>query len=714
MKMIKKSNRILTAVLALSAVGAMSIFTSGSMVLANETFGFESMGAETGAAAGNFSGYGYSTGNIPVHAYNEIGNEVGTSTIHDSDIMRYDKNRRHVESDYYQYEQSRYYGSEVTPINDYRGDGQQNTDNSYGQPQRGLNDENVYRGGVQDDVNSTGIYVNSIEVSPSQILTRDEINSVVGPYIGKNILISDVQAAINALNNLYAEKGFVTARAYLPEQTVSNGNLRIELIESKIGNISVVNNKYTRSKYILNRMPEKEGDLFDIVSLEQDVLDFNRYHDGVNLMANLKAGTVPGTTDIELTAEETFPFHLIGMMDSSGRRSTGQLRGGPAIVADSLFHNRDQMTLGAYFSKGSQSPFFDYSYPINKKDGRIGFSYSSTFAKVINGQYDWMGLKSNSYLYSLYYDQPIVRTRGFEFKTFASLNYKRSRSWSRLGDIFSEIYNQPISDPIKDTDQVTSITLGANIRKDTKYGIWYLNQNVEAAIPIFDSESSYFKIAGGALRLHDFSHGIIGQLRGSYQVIPNSKHIPYLDQFQVGGLATVRGYSEGVTIGKNGYFLSGELMFPLGPRYIPRKGGGTRKFIGNYLKGAVFADTAGIFPYVGEDYYNGSYFLASIGMGLRVQLPGDLSARLYWGYPLVNNAYEQHRHMGRFHFELTLEPDIGALLSKRNKPEVVAPKPQPQPQPQPQIQPEPLPPLDNNYDDIRHYDYQLDGASNTL
>ena len=70
--------------------------------------------------------------------------------------------------------------------------------------------------------------------------------------------------------------------------------------------------------------------------------------------------------------------------------------------------------------------------------------------------------------------------------------------------------------------------------------------------------------------------------------------------------------------------------------------------------------------------------------------------------------------MGRFHFELTLEPDIGALLSKRNKPEVVAPKPQPQPQPQPQIQPEPLPPLDNNYDDIRHYDYQIDGASNTL
>jgi len=697
--MIKKNNRVLTALLALSAAGALSVSGFGLNASA------ETLSMQTGGAAGSFSGYGYSTNNIPVHAYNEIGNEIGGSTIHDSDIMRYDKNRRQSESDYYQYEQQRFYKP---------GDVIQNSDDYYNQQQQQNAGDSRLQGSVRDTIDSTNIYVNSIEVSPSQILTRDEINGIIAPYVGKNVTITDVQNAINGINNLYAEKGFVTARAYLPEQTVSDGNLKIELIESKIGNITVVNNKYTTSKYILKRMPEKEGDLFDIVNLEQDVLDFNRYHEGVNLAANLKAGTVPGTTDIELTAQETFPFHIIGMMDNAGRRSTGQLRGGPAIVADSLFHHRDQMMIGSYFSKGAISPFFDYSYPINKKDGRIGFSYSSTFAKVKNGQYDWMGLKSNSYLYSLYYDQPIVRKRGFELKTFASLNYKRSRSWSNLGNIFSQAYGYHIDDPIKDTDQVTSIDVGLNMRKDTKYGIWYLNQNFEAAIPIFDSESSYFKIAGGVLRLHDFSHGIIGQLRGSYQVIPNSKHIPYIDQFQTGGLATVRGYSEGVTIGKNGYFISGELMFPLGPRYIETKSGRTHKFIGHYLKGAIFADTAGIFPYVGEDYYNGSYFLASIGMGLRVQLPGDLSARLYWGYPLINNAYEQHRHMGRFHFELTLEPDLGNLLSKRNKPAEPAPAPQPAPQPQPTVAPEPLPPLDNNYDDIRHYDYLLDGASNSL
>jgi hemolysin activation/secretion protein len=667
-----------------------TILTASAVCALSATgFGSIAFSADVPTTGGNYFGPGYTHGNVPVM------NEIGGSTIHDSDMMRYDKNRRRGESDYYQYEQKRY------------GTGGSSVTNSA--PANAMPD--ALKATV-DEIGSKGVYVNSIEVSPSEILTSEEINGVIGQYVGRNVFMSDIQAAINALNNLYADKGYVTARAYLPEQTVSNGHIKIELIESKIGQVTVLNNKYTTDKYILNRIPEKSGQLFDIVNLEQDVLDFNRYHDGVNLAANLKAGSTPGTTDIELTAQETFPFHIIGMMDNAGRRSTGQLRGGPAIVADSLFHHRDQLTMGSYFSKGATSPFFDYSYPINKKDGRIGFSYSSTFAKVKNGQYDWMGLKSNSYIYSLYYDQPLVRTRGFELRTNASLNYKRSRSWSNLGNLFSQAYGYPIEDPIKDTDQVTSVDVGLNLRKDTKYGIWYFSQNAEMAFPIFDSESSYFKYSGGFLRLHDFSHGVIGQLRGSYQVIPNSKHIPYLDQFQTGGLATVRGYSEGVMLGKSGYFFSGELMFPLLPRYITTSEGNRKNFIGNYIKGAIFADTAGVFPYVREDVFDGSYFLASVGMGVRVQLPGDLSARLYWGYPLINNAYETHRHMGRFHFELTLEPDFDNLLGKRSTKVQPAPQ-QPQPAPQ-QPQLAPVEPVENNYDDIRHYDYLLDGSATSL
>ena len=603
-------------------------------------------------------------------------------------MINFDKSSREEAVDYNKYNQRRYGtgGSAVT---------------------NSATPNNDYMKATIDEIGTKGVYINSIEVSPSEILSRDEINGVIGQYVGKNVFMSDIQEAINGLNKLYAEKGYVTARAYLPEQTVSNGNIKIELIESKIGKVTVTNNRYTTSNYILKRMPEKSGQLFDIVDLEKDVLDFNRYHDGVNLSANLKAGETPGTTDIELTAQETFPLHIIGMMDNAGRKSTGVLRGGPAIVVDSLFHQRDQMSIGSYFSRGATSPFFDYSIPVNKKDGRIGFSFSSTFSRVVNGGevLNRLGLRSNSYVYSLYYDQPIVRTRGFEFKTYAAMNYKRSRSWSKYDDILGPYGFNKLT-------QITSLDAGFNLRKDTKYGIWYLNQMASMAFPIFDSESCYFKYSGSLLRLHDFSHGFIGQLRANYQIIPNNKHIPYMDLFQTGGLATVRGYSEGIMMGKNGYMLSGELMFPLLPRTITTKDGRTRNFIGNYIKGAVFADTAGVFPVHREDYLE-SYFVASIGMGLRVQLPGDLSARLYWGFPLVNNKYETDRKMGRFHFELTVEPNLDKLLAKRQKAPVVVPTPAPEPAPEPEPE---LPPMElpNNYDDVRHYDYMLDGSATAL
>ena len=621
-----------------------------------------------------------------------IRNEQGGATQHDRDMMKFDRNSREEASDYDNYSRQRY-GTNGNPVKNYASP---NSD---------------YMKATIDEIGTKGVYVNSIEVSPSEILSQEEINGVIGQYVGKNVFMSDIQEAINGINKLYAEKGYVTARAYLPEQTVSNGNIKIELIESKIGNVTVKNNRYTTSNYILNRMPEKSGQLFDIVGLENDVLDFNRYHDGVNLSANLKAGQTPGTTDIELTAQETFPLHIIGMFDNAGRYSTGSLRGGPAIIVDSLFHQRDQMSSGVYFSKGVTSPFFDYSIPINRKDGRIGFSFTSSFARVVNGPsaVTNLGLRSNSYVYSLYYDQPIVRKRGFEFKTYAAMNYKRSRSWSKYDGVYEDIIGYS---PFKKLTQITSLDAGFNLRKDTKYGIWYLNQMASMAFPIFDSESSYFKYSGSILRLHDFSHGFIGQLRSNYQIIPNDKHIPYLDLFQTGGLSTVRGYSEGILMGKNGYLISGELMFPLLPRTITTKDGKVHNFIGNYIKGAVFADTAGVFPYRGEDVYGGSYFLASLGMGLRVQLPGDLSARLYWGYPLVNNRYETDRKYGRFHFELTVEPDLDRLLAKRQPKAPVVEPPAPQPEPEPKEAP-PIE-LPNNYDDVRHYDYMLDGSATAL
>ena len=223
---------------------------------------------------------------------------------------------------------------------------------------------------------------------------------------------------------------------------------------------------------------------------------------------------------------------------------------------------------------------------FRSKDGRIGFSFSSSDSKIKHGPYADFNIRSKSRNYSVYFSQPIYRRPWVDLTSTTSLSYKKSTTSFDGVRIFK--------------DEIAEATTGLNFRYDTKRGIWYLNQNVSYAFPVFDKDISYLKLDGGLLRLHDFGHGFIGTLRSSYQVIPNKRVVPYADQFMAGGAGTVRGYSEGLLIGRSGYLISAELLFPVAPRTIKNKDK-TKEypFLGSFIKGFVFADHAGIFPYKG-------------------------------------------------------------------------------------------------------------------
>lgn len=502
-----------------------------------------------------------------------------------------------------------------------------------------------------------GVYVENIEVSPSQILTVYEIESIIDDYTKTNVKMEQLQEIVNKINKLYLKKGFVTARAYLPEQTIEDGVIKIELVEGKVGNISVYDNKWTRTKYIEDRLGLNKGDIFNIQKYEQDLMIFNRYNDNVELTTTLSPGQEElGTTDIAVHTNEKLPFHVTALMDNAGRSTIGKYRGGLMLQDDSLFGFRDKLTVGAYANRYSVTPFADYNIPVNKKDGRIGASFSSSNSKIGHGPYEMFNIRSRSLNYSLYYTQPIYRRPWTELSSTTSISYRKAATSFDHKDLYR--------------DDITSAQTGLNFRYDTAKGIWYLNQNVSYAFPIFDRDSNYLKVDGGLLRLHDFGHGFIGTLRGSYQFIPNKRVVPYVDQFMAGGSATVRGYSEGLLVGRDGYLISTELQFPIGPRTIKSRDKSKEiPFSGTFLKGFVFADHAGVFPYKGSGEgsrgYDQNDFLMSLGCGFKINLPKDISVRLAWGFPVMRNNHEEVNRWGRFHFELALTPDFDYFLSRR-------------------------------------------------
>ncbi len=499
-----------------------------------------------------------------------------------------------------------------------------------------------------------GFYIKNIEVDESYILSNDEIKSVIEPLVGRVVQLQEIKDAIDKINMLYAEKNYITARAYLEDQVIEDGTIRISLLEGRIGEVKISGNKCTTKGYIMRRIEDMDmGNLLELRQLEQDVIQFNHVNEGIVINANLVPGEVVGTSDLEINVRENFPFHITLATDNAGRETIGQNRFGVIGQIDSLTGHRDKLTGGTYLSSSSVTPFIDYNIPLNKSGGRLGVSYSASNMDVTKGDYAMFDISGKSQLAQLYYSQPIIDKPWLNLTSISNVSYKTAST--DIADF--QIYK----------DKVITLGTGIMARKDSRRGIWYTNHNVSYSFPLDHSfYDPYFRYEGGIIRVHDFGKGIVGQFRALWQYSPE-KYIPSLDQFQIGGVSTVRGYSEGGLIGRTGYLTSAEVIFPITPTEWKFKLRGKERIIypRNLIKGAVFVDHGAVFP-GGEDTTVDN-FMASAGFGLRVNLPFDLTGKFYWGFPFLKSDYLAYTYMPRFHFEITASPDFDRLIDFKNK-----------------------------------------------
>ena len=499
-----------------------------------------------------------------------------------------------------------------------------------------------------------GFYLKNIEVAESYILSNDDIKAIIEPLVGRVVQLQEIKDAIDKINTLYAEKNYITARAFLEDQVIEDGTIRISLLEGRVGYVNINGNKCTTNGYIMRRLNNMEmGNLLELRKLEQDVIQFNHVNEGININANLVPGEVVGTSDLEINVRENFPFHITLATDNAGRETIGQNRFGLIGQIDSLTGHRDKLTGGSYWSKSSVTPFIDYNIPLNKSGGRLGFSYSASNMDITKGDYAMFDISGKSQSAQLYYSQPIIDKPWLNLTSISNVAYKTAGT--SIADY--RIYR----------DKVITVGTGVMARKDSRRGIWYTNHNVSYSFPMDHSfYDPYFRYEGGIIRIHDFGKGIIGQFRGLWQYSPE-KYIPSLDQFQVGGVSTVRGYSEGALIGRTGYLASAEVIFPITPSEWKFKLRGKERIIypRNLIKGAVFVDHGAVFS-GGEDVTSNN-FLASAGFGFRVNLPFDLMGKFYWGFPFLDSDYLAYTYMPRFHFEITASPDFDRLIDYKNR-----------------------------------------------
>ncbi len=486
-----------------------------------------------------------------------------------------------------------------------------------------------------DESEKPTVLINSINHNRSYILSDEELKNIKTKYINKNISIDDINKMLVEINELYTEKNYITAKAILPAQKITGGVLNIELLEGRVGEIHIIDNKHTRKSYIINKFSQKPGEVFDIKQLEKDIIKFNNNND-VKLKGKLTAGEEYSKTDIYLKAFEQNPYHIIPTFDNTGRKSIGELKGGVMLAHDSLLGYRDRLVLGTSLARGTTAAYANYGYPIGNKGTRINGLFSYNHIKIVEGTFEPLRVTGNSFIYGVNLSHPFISNRKLKLYGNIGFNFKESTTYFDKFRTFDT--------PVRTFD------VGFNAEINDKYGVWHSGHNFVNGLDMLGGKRPFFKYEGSVYRVQRLPMGMIGLFRASTLLSPNND-LASIEQFQLGGFSSIRGFSEGLLIGNNGYFTSMEIIIPI--PFLPEEFCNIP--LKKMIKAQVFAGHGGAFPYRGGSSSVTQYdILTSVGMGLRIDFNNYISGVLSWGFGIGRRETDQPTP--RFHFSLQANP----------------------------------------------------------
>lgn len=455
------------------------------------------------------------------------------------------------------------------------------------------------------------VLLHSVTIGPSSVfLSEAELKAIAMKYRGQRVDFSQISELVRDVNDLYAEKGIVTAAAVLPPQNLNAGNLQIRLVEGQLGSVALVGDHKSKNDFIFNRITLAKGTTVDVPTAAKDIERFNATN-RAQLRLLLQPGAAFGYTDLVLGITEPAVNELQFYIDNEGVTSTGQPQFSALYRRYGLLGVDD--TLMAYLSKsaGSSSITARYEFPIGTYGTRLAASVTGSKISVISGPTNVLNITGGSTSVSLSLSHPIF------------INDK----WTILGtaSVFSGTsYSKSSGVPLVDSETVKyapGVTL--SYRAD-KGSVSTQIQGVfaETTDNLATTKRDAFLLTGSVNGQYHFANGLTLVGTGAWQY-SKEKLLPGNLLFQIGGPTTVRGYPSDGIAGDSGFYGSFELHKQFNVRKRP-------------LDGYVFAD-------FGEVYstFPRHTTLVSAGFGVNYTINKNIKASLSVATPLKQSLSNQ-------------------------------------------------------------------------
>lgn len=449
--------------------------------------------------------------------------------------------------------------------------------------------------------------LDAVVFSETAILDAQQLEAMAKPYLGRKVGFADLQQLISAVNRLYDEKGYVTARAILPPQRIEQGRVRIQLVEGRVGELVLEGNSYMNEDFIRERLDIGNGELVDPKRLEAELSRFNRVSNGT-LSASLQPGKGYGLTDVYVNVNEPPQNSLDLFANNHGYESTGEETGGMMYRHYGALGRDDVFSAFLSGSRGSGVGMLSYDSPFNTLGGRIGGRLGKSKAKVIYGPFRSLDSESDSKNGSLFISHPLWSNQ--DWLLTGQLTYGEQRTKNYIADVF-------LNENRVRTTQADLTALYLAPGRSLRVGLGY--QDARSELEGTAIRENYGLWVGYWQFYQALSADWYLNASGAWQYA-NREGVPSSQLFQIGGASTVRGYRQGELAGDGGMYSNLQANYR----------------VTQALTGFGFYDYGRI-----DSSFRQPEKLDSVGGGFNWQATSRLSGEVTLGVPLTKVRSDQ-------------------------------------------------------------------------
>jgi hemolysin activation/secretion protein len=385
---------------------------------------------------------------------------------------------------------------------------------------------------------------------PSTILRE-----AVAQFRDRELSLDDMNEVANLVTSTYQERGYILARAYVPEQEIKEGILQIAILEGDVGEVKVSGQKYYNERVIRRNFLEqvKHGVIREDL-LERGLL-LSQDLPGSETKVVLEPGEKTGSANILLKTEDRLAINWTIDFNNFGSELVSKERYGTYIDITDPWYGSTLSLREVTGNDPKDSLLFkgDWSFPINMWGTRLNLSYLKG-NYVVGQQLTELGMDGDSTIYGMSFSHPLLREKNQSITLSAGYDNKYTRTF--IKDKLVNVDDMDVFYFSVDYDSLDRY-LGKNIGS---FGVYrgHLNPDLKYPYTRKNADYRFIRYNLSLARIQKIYGNVNVMLRGLGQ-LSNNNLLPE-EEMAIGGYGTVRGHNSSIFLGDTGFTLSGELL----------------------------------------------------------------------------------------------------------------------------------------------------------